>query len=340
MVVVLSGIVVAGAAPDPWPAGFHEGLATLTGVGALPPSSSCASCHPDQYAQWERSRHHGAATNTVFVDGLKQEPHARCMNCHAPVPGGVRDLARTIGPRPQPLPTTSPAHEGISCAVCHVRDGVVVSAGPGRGYGHDVRPLPALKDAAFCAACHEFSGHEMKDGVTTLNDLPMQSTYSEWRAWRERTGDERTCQACHMPGGRHDFDGTSQALLRRSLEVSFERHGSDVDAVVDARDVGHRFPTGDVFRHLTLHIEDATGERRELFRFERRTALVDGDAGLRQVIASDTRLVPGEPRRLRLPDDARAVVVTFHRADDKAEARGRVSYDELVDELVTLPVPR
>lgn len=342
VVVVAAGLCGIGAtstgdAAAPWPEHFREGLAPLRSVGALPPSSSCASCHPDEYAQWERSRHKVAATNAVFVDGLRQEPHVRCVNCHAPIPDGARDLLRTVGPRAAALPPASTAHEGVSCAVCHVRDGVMLSVG-GRGYGHEHRVTPSLSDPTFCAACHEFRGHDVRDGVTTMNDLPMQSTYTEWQAWTKATGDARTCQACHMTDGRHDFVGTAPAMLRDALVVDVEQVDGRHEVVLASRGVGHRYPTGDVFRHLTVwSVFD--GRRRELARLERRTALVDGPAGPRQVIAHDTRLVPGERRRLRLPPKTTAVVVTYHRADDRAEARGRVSYDELVDELVTVPVP-
>jgi hypothetical protein len=343
MGAILSVTVAAVASPvvgqtpsTAWPPHFREGLAPLSGVGTLPPSSSCASCHPDEYAQWERSRHRVAATNAVFTDGLRQEQNVRCANCHAPIPDGARDLLRTVGPRPLSLPPGSTAHDGVSCAVCHVRDGAILSVG-GRGYGHEHRLTPSLSDPTFCAACHEFRGHDVRDGVTTMNDLPMQSTYSEWQAWTKATGDTRTCQTCHMPDGRHDFVGTAPAMLRDALVVVVEHVDGGAEVVLASREVGHRSPTGDVFRHLTVHAV-VEGQRRELQRLERRTALVDGPDGPRQVIAHDTRLVPGEPRRLRLPAGATAVVVTYHRADDRAEARGRVSYDELVDELVTVPV--
>lgn len=343
--VSVSVSVGVAASPDndnpsstAWPAYFRQGLSPLRGVGALPSSSSCASCHPDEYAQWERSRHRVAATNAVFVDGLRQEPHVRCVNCHAPIPDGARDLLRTVGQHPSSLPATSMAHDGVSCAVCHVRDGVMLSVA-GRGYGHEHRKTPSLSDPAFCAACHEFRGHDVSNGVTTMNDLPMQSTFSEWQAWTKATGDRRTCQTCHMSAGRHDFVGTAPAMLRDALTVTVEQVAGGAEVVLASREVGHRYPTGDVFRHLTVW-SVIDGRRQELLRLERRTDLVDGPDGARQVIAWDTRLVPGEPRRLRLPAGTTAVVVTYHRADDRAEARGRVSYDELVDELVTVAVPR
>lgn len=339
VLVALLGAVGGAMASEldgPWPPHFREGLAPLSGVGALPGSSSCASCHPDEYAQWERSRHRVAATNTVFIDGLQQEPHVRCVNCHAPIPEGARDLLRTLGPRGAALPASSTAHEGVSCAVCHVRDGEMLSVG-GRGYGHEHRQTPSLSDPTFCAACHEFSGHDVRDGVTTMNDLPMQSTFTEWQSWTKATGDTRTCQDCHMPGGRHDFVGTAPAMLRDALVVAVERVDGHAEVVLASREVGHRYPTGDVFRHLTVHAV-VDGQRQVLLRLERRTALVEGPEGPQQVMAHDTRLVPGTPRRLPLPKGSAAVVVTYHRADDKAEARGRVSYDELVDALITVPV--
>jgi hypothetical protein len=298
LALVVSAVLTAHV----WPPSFTEGQAPLHIDGDIPTAASCGECHPREHAQWSSSRHRVSATNALYVDGVKAEPHVRCVNCHAPL------RAR--------------ADEGISCAVCHVRDGAVLVASDAKPYGHPVRRDDALKDPVFCARCHEFRSHVVVDGQTTLLEEKMQSTYTEWRRYRDADGRE-TCQTCHMPNGSHAFRGADDVdLLKRSLAARVVGGA----LVLSSTGVGHAFPTGDVFRHLTIEARTSTGVV-EVARVASRPR--EGELG---------PLVPGEERVLELPRGAVEVVVAYHAADDGAERRGRVSYDELVMELARLPV--
>lgn len=53
---------------------------------------------------------------------------------------------------------------------------------PPRCLTHPVRHESALRTSEFCGSCHEFAGH-LIDGVTRLDELPTQTTVSEWREW-------------------------------------------------------------------------------------------------------------------------------------------------------------
>ena len=135
----------------------------------------------------------------------------------------------------------------------------------------------------------------------------MQSTYSEWVAYR-RAGGAETCQGCHMPQGRHVMSGAHDVeLLRGALAVAV----SDGALTVTSVGVGHSFPTGDVFRHLTVEVREdggAPGAWRVVARLGRRfDTRLDGETLLaRKVETADTSLRPGEARVVRLPAAAKS----------------------------------
>ena len=98
-----------------------------------------------------------------------------------------------------------------------------------------------------------------------------------------------------MPQGRHHFGGAhDREALRSSLKVlqSDRLRG----LVVSTQGVGHVFPTGDLFRSLTLELATEDGWE-EKARFSRDFQLtVDEDGRVHKVPAEDTRLQPGESR--------------------------------------------
>lgn len=213
-----------------------------------------------------------------------------CVSCHAPAvrdeePGALdlRDLTGT-------------ARQGVHCDYCHKVEGL---SGPITGLNHGrfvlqlrrpppdeqlfFGPLddvdrgedafaPFQRDSRFCAACHE----------GTVFGVPVYTTYSEWLATRS----SRSCQSCHLRptgqltnvapgrGGRardpltlanhRFFAGSHDEMLRDSVALTgtAERDttGVTVRAVLLARNVGHRVPTGYIDRHLIL-VASARDER-------------------------------------------------------------------------------
>ncbi len=332
VVIAMAGLTHAGTDDVATRLGFSAGAAplvvTVANNGSLS-ARGCGSCHSAQYTDWSSTRHSVAWSNAVFVDGLKREPLPRCVHCHAPLLQQKVEAGPLGAGRPRPpsssltaaAQATSLLHEGVTCVVCHVRDGQVLVAGPVTRADntpmHPVRIEPILKDSQFCASCHQF-------GFTDSNVL-MQNTFGEWQAFAAGGG-VGTCQSCHMPGGRHLFRGAWDVeLLKKSLQVEVHE---DVDSsVVGARvlvlrsvDVGHHFPTGDLFRHLTVEVADGDGWL-ELLRIGRTFAGFGHD----KHVVSDTSLVPGVPVRVALPRGATSAWrVRYHYAEARHEAAGVV----------------
>jgi hypothetical protein len=339
--VALLALFLATAAgaesPSPWDFGSFLEPVRVSGASA----ETCESCHPDVYEAWTRSRHRQSLGNAVFLDGFAAEPHPRCVYCHAPLeqqakaalrrrPALIRE--RTLAS----VPRESLAHEGITCVTCHVREGVVMTANPQPPEAdHPLRSEPRLAEPSFCASCHEFLGHEVVDGRSVLTSEKMQTTWSEWRDWRDRGG-QGTCQSCHMPGGSHAFRGAyDRDFLRGALSLRVERTRGRLVAVLESRGVGHAFPTGDVFRHLTLWADDRPVAR--LGQTFELTTSEEGGPHVRRT--GNTALRPFEPTRVVLPTGTRRVRVTYHYAEERHERRGTVPRDQLVIELTAQDIP-
>ncbi len=276
----------------------------------------CADCHPALAAQWASSRHHHSLDNRLFLAGYAAEPHQRCVVCHGPASDEVRDFRRHAGA----------ALEGITCVTCHENGDVITTSNPrALGYGHPLRYEPSLARSEFCATCHEFNAHHvLADGTVVLLPEPMQSTYSEWKAW----GGEQTCQACHMPRGRHDFHGGHDLdSLRAAVQLRLEAGV----AILRTTNVGHRVPTGDVFRHLVLWADDVP-----LREFGKRFQVVNDVDEVRQVLVEDSRLQPDSETRVPLPAGTKRVRLTYHYALDRHEGRGELTRDDVVVELAAV----
>jgi hypothetical protein len=330
-------LAMAADAGSPWDFGTFMEPVRVPGASA----ETCEACHSEVHQAWSQSRHRHALDSPVFLEGFAAEPHARCIYCHAPLEEQAQAALRRRGALVRErslasIPKTSLAHEGITCVTCHVRDGVVMTANPQTtSDAHPLRVEPKLADPSFCASCHEFLGHEVVDGKARLTDEKMQTTWSEWSAWRARGG-EGTCQSCHMPGGSHAFRGAYDLeFLRGALSMRVEQKGGQLVAVLESRGVGHAFPTGDVFRHLRLWADDEP-----VARFGQTFELKTTDEGGLQVRRTgNTALQPFEPVRVRLPAGTRRVRVTYHYAEDRHERRGTLPRDALIVELATLAVP-
>lgn len=194
---------------------------------------TCGCCHEAQHRDWSGSRHAlalGPGAIGQFY-GMEEEQWQSCLDCHAPLREQSLSLARYLEessgepetgeaipnavdgePRSQPQSVHRPLHrQGVSCPVCHVRDGRWY--GPPRREG--LLPLAAAEnlphrgwlsaeafgDSRFCAACHQFP-----PGGHSLRGKPLENTYQEWRASPQaRRGIH--CQGCHMPDRRHRFRG-------------------------------------------------------------------------------------------------------------------------------------
>jgi hypothetical protein len=289
-------------------------IALVAGVPARA-AESCSGCHGAALADWQGSAHADAWRSPLFRAGLEVEPKRFCVGCHAP------EAAR--------------ADEGIGCASCHAARGNA-RAPAGGGHAVALRTRDELRDPAFCRDCHEFATPAFEGGRMRTTALPMQSTFTEWRAYRDAGGAE-TCQSCHMPGGRHVMAGTRDVeLLRRALVVTVAGDPTGATLTLASAGVGHRFPTGDLFRHLTVEVRDGEAWRvvaRVGRAFE--TRLDAATLLAEKVETANTSLVPGSTRIVPLPARGRPLAwrVRYHYGSERDEARGFVPADALVTTL-------
>ena len=184
-----------------------------------------------------------------------------------------------------------------------------------------------------------------------MTDLPMQRTYSEWLAYRD-AGGRATCQSCHMPGGDHTMRGAHDVeLLRGSLAVTASDDARGAQLTLASVGVGHAFPTGDLFRHLTVEVRPAGDPRvrdgedawRVVDRMGRtfETRLDGRTLQAYKVETADTVLVPGVPRVVRLPSTRGELLwrVRYHYGSERDERRGLVPADALFVTLASGIVP-
>lgn len=263
----LAALTLAWRAPPAVRAMFRGGDGPVE-VGPPPApmrgdeADDCAACHADIASEWRASAHAHAWDDPIFQASYAREPDAFCRHCHAP-----RMRAGDV------TPDARARREGVSCAVCHVREGRVrnprrsdADATP-RAHAHAFAPAPALSESAFCGGCHQFDFPSRRDvrGAAGHSGEAMQDTLGEWsRSASARRGE--TCASCHMPLRRnargavyrsHDFSVMRDpSRLRAALrvEVSARPHPSEtlVAMRIEGAVIGHAFPTGDLFREAEV----------------------------------------------------------------------------------------
>ncbi len=195
-------------------------------AGKAAPEAGCARCHAAESREWETSLHHASFSDRDFQRSFAVEPLDFCFACHAPLATARSDVAG--------------AARGVGCASCHSK----------------VHEAAAQVDAArTCDRCHEFSFPDRAE--------PMQKTVTE-----HRNGSlGKSCVDCHMRPRKGGLDhrfwtARDPELLRRSLAVDQATMvGGKVEVSLRAVDVGHAFPTGDLFRRIVVRVwtEDARG---------------------------------------------------------------------------------
>ena len=228
-------------------------------------AEDCARCHTDEAADWAASRHRVAFTNAVFTASWRAWPNGWCLSCHLPLASAQALVTGTGAPAVpgafhaaalSETPTDGLVAEGVSCAVCHLRDGAVVTASTpsllSKAF-HRVEQDPTLGESAFCGQCHAFPFQRHTPAWPfSLGDEPAQDTLAEWQR-SAAAAEGLTCQSCHMPEGKHSFAGAHDTgLLRQTLSAEVWREGDGVAARVTATGAAHRVPTGDPFRRLEL----------------------------------------------------------------------------------------
>jgi hypothetical protein len=188
-------------------------------------------------------------------------PNGWCLRCHAPDPAqqvaGIGQPARDhvfVARQSDPGPTWS---DGVDCAACHVRDGVILTAGAPSDLARSQHPMaqdPDLGTERLCARCHSFPFQNHTPAWPfSMSQSPSQDTIAEWSTSAAAARGD-TCQTCHLDGhrfpGAHDHDLVRDAL---SVQVAW-LDATTLLATVTARDAPHRIPTGDPFRTMDLQV--------------------------------------------------------------------------------------
>ncbi len=321
------------------------------GLGSLS-ARECGTCHEEIYREWSGSMHAKAWIDPYYqVDYVFDGSQQICLNCHIPFENqqenlvlGFRDKER-FDPIVEPNPDFDPAFrdEGVTCAVCHVRDGSIVGPAGSDRAPHPVKADPRMRSGStVCARCHVVSGKRWD----TFFRIPPCGTVAEI----EEAGRESDCVGCHMspvtrppavgvpprPGRRHFFRGGHHpSTVAESLRVEYAKLSED-DAVTyefTLTNIGaaHYLPTGTPDRHLTLELRLRDRKERileeKIFTLKRyilwRPFIVD---------LRDTRLPYNEPRSYRFtfntnrtnPPVSLDVIVRYHLLDEKR--RKRIGY--------------
>jgi hypothetical protein len=259
-------------------------------------SEACGACHEAEHRAWSRSAHARAHTDPLYVRELALRPSRACERCHAPLADAT---AATI--------EGAWADEGVGCAACHVREGVVVHAHVSGRAPHETRLDARVGQLEGCRACHQFPfpAPEHRGQLTHAPGEWLQDTVGEWVTSEEATAG-LACIDCHLPEreGLHDHalpGHRDRSLLANALDVRvrLERGARAGALIVTLRSrAGHAVPTGDLYRSLEIRAwRDGGPARRELL------GRVYARRGTELVEIEDDRVRPGETRRvtLRLP---------------------------------------
>ncbi len=297
-----------------------------TPVEGLPDLSAetCATCHVEIAKEWRTSVH-----SQAWVDPQYQAEIAKsgnkwlCLNCHTPLRSQQETLAVGLQEDDveRPILVRNPTYdaglrdEGITCAACHVRDGVV--HGPGLAEGESIAPHPVKADPAFrttqvCERCHQ--------AVATFPGKSFICVFDTGDEWREGPYDDegKGCIDCHMPSverpaavggpvrkvGRHWWRGSGIPKIPGryppaeanppGLGLTAELDGREVVVTATNANAGHMLPSGDPERKVHVRV------------------VVDGSVVHTETYGQswtwnpptkhgDTRLAPRESRTFRVP---------------------------------------
>ena len=344
------------ATRPPYERPLADGLTPPEGLSDLS-AATCGACHAEIYAEWQVSTHALAWVDPQYQAEIgKSGNRWLCLNCHTPLliqqdrwPVGLQgddveapllvDNARF---------DAALREEGITCASCHVRDGVI--HGPGLADSaapHPVEADPDFQSNAVCERCHQAVATYPGKGFVCTFD-----TGSEWAAGpypAEGTG----CVSCHMPtvtrpaglGGpdrtvaRHWWRGAGIPKLADvspppeanppGLGLAAAWTDEGLVLTLQNANAGHRLPTGDPERWVQVDVRFEAAGRPVGESWSTRVGQTwEWWPAPRKL--GDNRLAPREERTERVPvpegADTAVVVASSHRMTPETAA-----YHELGD---------
>lgn len=248
-------------------------------------AESCGTCHREIYQEWKSSIHAQAYEDPFFQAYWKKDNNIWvCLNCHTPLENQQPTLIKEI-PRgrvekavqePNPHYDKDYQKESITCAACHVRDGVILGPFDDSAAPHPTKFDPSFRTAQVCYRCHN-----VKSGPAQFYNVGPCGTYAEYEGKFFMQERGFICQSCHMPevdrpvaengpirrGRRHFWRGGHDPdMIKRAVAIQVKadppspKPGDRVTfhlTLINAG-AGHKFPTGDPDRHVTVEflVED------------------------------------------------------------------------------------
>ncbi len=140
-----------------WPIDTSQAPPILKTLSA----KECGACHKDFYNEWRTTIHSQAWTDPYFqADWQFDNKQHICILCHTPL--DRQQPHKVLGYRDEnrwdPILEDNPdydaelQHEGVTCAVCHLREGKILGV-----YGNTNAPHPVKKmddPNQVCVRCH------------------------------------------------------------------------------------------------------------------------------------------------------------------------------------------
>ena len=179
---------------------------------------TCGTCHTGIFRDWS-----GAPHSRSIGPGLKAQldpdkdpaQAASCYFCHAPALEQAEHIGKDDGFELNPAFDARLKGSGVSCPVCHLRNGVFY--GPQEEQepqaGQTPRPCfqsAGFEDSEFCRPCHQ------NDDGYGFNGSVLASTYAEWEK-------ARMPKSSNLPDMPH---AGQEALVQRHT-----RQGNDPECV-------------------------------------------------------------------------------------------------------------
>jgi len=252
-----------------------DGLTSLS-------AESCGSCHSAIYAEWKGSIHAHAWKDPYFQAYWKHDDHIWiCLNCHTPLenqqPERILDLKGGRITKPvkadNPMFDEALREEGITCAGCHVRDGVIHGPYADAKAPHPTAYDPMYRSTKICYWCHQVPSGPFQ----FYNGGPCATFFEFEDGPYAKRG--FTCQTCHMPEARRPAaDGgpvrdTRQHLwhgghfpdmLHQAVQMKLTgpeggwKPGDEVPFTLTLTNggAGHKIPTGDPDRYFRITFQE------------------------------------------------------------------------------------
>jgi len=307
-------------------------------------AKTCGSCHKKIYDEWKTTIHSKAWTDPYFQVDLKFDSNQFiCRLCHTPldrqlpsIVTGYRDKNKW-NPilKPNPDFDAKLQHEGVTCAVCHLRKGKIVGV---LGTTNAPHPVKKLDNAnRICLRCHTTASERFGVFVKyppcgTVAEIVHAGPGSEnsgktekSKAFTGSSGELKVkdiaslgCVNCHMPlvtrplveGGairnvrRHLWrGGHDRDMVKKALSATFVKKDDTANTYIFLLTLlnsgaKHYFPTGTPDRHLTV-IFRAVDKSGRIVKSQKE--ILKRNMMWRPVIMdlSDTRLQPGKPRKYK-----------------------------------------